>query len=286
MGILYTLPFTGQNKITSAYGYRSLNGAGAFHKGLDIVGVTDRQVRAVIGGTVKSSTIITDHSDLTWQWGNYVKALGDDGNFWFYCHLASRAVTVGQRVEQGDVLGMMGDTGYSLGAHTHLEVRDAADSSFDPCELLGLPDMAGVTYDSTALEAACIGWLDCLADRYRWRTGPGTDYALYKPAATGVCQYCRKGALYRVYAVKTVNGVLWCRVTPPAFCLTAGSAPALWVSAECGGHLAKPAVPAAPAVDWESVCNEFTVSATGADRRELRALCERLDLPVTNAKNA
>lgn len=286
MGVLYTLPFAGQNKVTSAYGYRTLNGAGAFHKGLDIVGVTDRQVRAVISGTVKSSTIITDKADLTWQWGNYIKVLGDDGNFWFYCHLASRAVAVGQRVEQGDVLGVMGNTGYSLGAHTHLEVRDANGDSFDPCELLGIADMAGVTYDSAALEAACIGWLDCLADRYRWRTGPGTDYALYKPAAAGGCLYCRKGVMYRVYEVKTVNGVLWCRIAPSAACLTAGSTPALWVSAECGGHLAKAPKPAMPAVDWQSACNEFTVSATGADRGELRALCERLCLPVTNGKSA
>ena len=232
--MLYNFPFSGRNRVTSAYGRRTLNGTSSFHRGLDIVGDDDRTVHAVIGGTVESSTIITNHNDLTWQWGNYVKVRGDDGLYWFYCHMDSRAVKVGQRVEQGTVLGIMGNTGYSFGAHTHLEVRNKA-GSLDPCELLGLANVAGVTYHREALEAAAIGVLECTEASYRWRTGPGTDRPIYYDAGNNVLKYCRVGTGYRVYAAQTDGaGQVWCQITPPV-----EKAPALWVSAACGTCMVK-----------------------------------------------
>ena len=40
-----------------------------------------------------------------------------------YAHLSRLNVTVGQAVEQGDIIGFVGSTGNSTGPHVHYEVR-------------------------------------------------------------------------------------------------------------------------------------------------------------------
>lgn len=295
--MLYTLPFQGRNRITSPYGPRTVNGAKDVHNGFDIVGDDGTDIGAPCAGTVTVSTIVTDRNNINWQCGNYVNLKNADGVTVSMRHMASRAVAAGQNVSTGDKLGVMGNTGYSFGAHTHWEAHNASGTKIDPGELLGLADLAGVSYDREKMDEACIGYLECTVAQYRWRTGAGTSFALYKPSNTGTCMYCRKGVTYRVYAVVVLpNGEVWCQVTPPESCVVKGEAPQLWVSAACGTYTAKeqpaepePAKPDPDAnekpdkVDWSSTCNEFVVSATGADRNELRALCERLKLPVKNA---
>ena len=56
-------------------------------------------------------------------YGNYV-IISHDGTYsTLYGHLSSAAVSVGQYVEQGQVIGYIGSTGWSTGAHLHFEVR-------------------------------------------------------------------------------------------------------------------------------------------------------------------
>lgn len=138
-------PFDGRNRVTSPYGQRKLNGIQGWHAGLDIVGDDSNLVRSVCTGTVYSSTRLPQTSrDRTWQWGNYVCVHGDDGRYYYYCHLASRAVTKGQRVAEGDRLGVMGSTGYAFGAHTHFEVRQAdRHATISPAAILGIPNRRG-----------------------------------------------------------------------------------------------------------------------------------------------
>ena len=117
-------PFEMGYKVTSPYGSRidPFSGVPSFHGGIDLVGV-DKSVRSITGGTVLVSRIVTDTSNRTWEWGNFVAVLADSGEVIYYCHLASRAVSEGDRVEVGDILGTEGATGYVTGAHLHLEVR-------------------------------------------------------------------------------------------------------------------------------------------------------------------
>ena len=138
------LPFNGRVKVTSTFGNRTLNGAADYHKGLDLVALDDITLRAPCDGVIGSSTIITDKNNLTWQWGNYIRLDTADGLFVFMCHLASRAVEAGQRVKKGDVIGVMGNTGYSTGPHTHFEVRNAKGESLNPAQFLGIENKAGV----------------------------------------------------------------------------------------------------------------------------------------------
>ncbi|MBQ7821184.1 MAG: M23 family metallopeptidase [Clostridia bacterium] len=135
------LPFSkGDVKITSKYGYRTLKGVTGFHGGLDLVGSKTDEVVSVTNGVVLWSQIVTDKNNPTWQWGNYVAVSGDDGNTVYYCHLSERKVKAGQRVTAGDVIGIMGNTGYSFGKHLHFEVRPGNGSAADAAAYLHLPN--------------------------------------------------------------------------------------------------------------------------------------------------
>lgn len=139
-------------KLTSPYAIRTLGGTTAMHTGYDIVGIGSSEVTAVCGGKVVRSRIVTDKSNLTWQWGNYVCIKTDAGQYHYYCHLASRSVSEGQTVKRGDKLGVMGNTGYSFGAHLHFEVRGAdGRTTVSPEKVLGIPNAAG-RYSLSQLE--------------------------------------------------------------------------------------------------------------------------------------
>ena len=139
------IPFKASSvKLTSGYGSRILGGKTDFHGGYDLVGVGSTDVTAAVGGKVAVSRMVTDKSNLTWQWGNYVCILGDDGRYYYYCHLASRAVNKGDTVKAGDKLGVMGSTGYSFGAHLHFEVREKnGRTTVNPETILGIPNKVG-----------------------------------------------------------------------------------------------------------------------------------------------
>ena len=139
------IPFnTDTVRLTSPYGKRVLNGKTNNHVGYDLVGVGSKEVTAAVGGKVVQSRIVTDKSSLTWQWGNYVCIRTDDGKYHYYCHLESRAVKQGQIVKAGDKLGIMGNTGYSFGAHLHFEVRlSDGYTAISPETVLGIPNKEG-----------------------------------------------------------------------------------------------------------------------------------------------
>ena len=144
--------YSGKFKVTSPFGKRTLNGVADNHKGIDVVGLDNKNVCAVVGGKVVSSLIITDKSNRTWEWGNYVRIDGDDGKRYYYCHLSKRLVKAGQRVKAGDHIGIEGNTGYSFGSHCHFEVRTSSGVSIDPAPFLGIKNAVG-TYNAPKLTA-------------------------------------------------------------------------------------------------------------------------------------
>ena len=56
-----------------------------------------------------------------------------DGSSTVYAHMSSLAVSAGQYVNQGDVIGYVGSTGNSTGPHLHFEVR-INGSTVDPMQ--------------------------------------------------------------------------------------------------------------------------------------------------------
>ncbi len=107
--------------ISSSYGYRydPISGVYKLHGGTDSCcysGTENKAVRASASGTV---IISTWHS----AYGYYVGIDHGDGIVTVYAHNNSLNVSVGQNVNQGDIVAYAGSTGYSTGAHCHFEVR-------------------------------------------------------------------------------------------------------------------------------------------------------------------
>lgn len=112
---------------------------GARHNGIDLVGAgytLDNVVAhsdGIVAGVVNNINYNTSKSGRR-IYGNYVKIKHSNGMYTFYAHLryGSVAVKVGDKVTKGTVLGYMGNTGYSFGAHLHFEVRNANNAKIDP----------------------------------------------------------------------------------------------------------------------------------------------------------
>lgn len=66
------------------------------------------------------------------SYGNCVKIKHNNGMFTLYAHLDTVSVELNQQVTKGQLIGRMGNTGNSYGAHTHFEVRDNNDNRINP----------------------------------------------------------------------------------------------------------------------------------------------------------
>lgn len=118
-------PYAGDYRVTSKYGTRAdpFTGETSNHKGIDLVGDGDKVIRAVSDGVVVQSRIVTDTSNATWQWGEYIAIRDEDGYIAYYAHLSQRYVESGASVKAGEPIGYEGSTGRSTGSHLHFEVR-------------------------------------------------------------------------------------------------------------------------------------------------------------------
>jgi murein DD-endopeptidase MepM/ murein hydrolase activator NlpD len=104
--------------ITSRFGMRvsPIDGVYRLHAGLDLGVATGTPVRASKAGTVVAAEpnptyglmVIIDHGD---------------GYQTLYAHNSGFAVTVGQQVDQGQIVSYSGSTGLSTGPHLHFEVH-------------------------------------------------------------------------------------------------------------------------------------------------------------------
>lgn len=89
---------------------------GAHHKGIDIARPSNYTIKAADNGVVV---------EAGWNNGGYGNKIVIDhqnGYRTVYAHLSSIGVSVGQRVEKGSAIGVMGSTGNSTGTHLHFEV--------------------------------------------------------------------------------------------------------------------------------------------------------------------
>jgi murein DD-endopeptidase MepM/ murein hydrolase activator NlpD len=120
--------------ITSSYGMRfhPVYKRWALHDGTDFGASCGTPVRAAASGTVVAmyfnegygNRVIIDHG--------YKRGVGLGTS---YNHLSGYATFVGERVERGEVIGYVGNTGYSTGCHLHFMVFENG-ATVDPMRWL------------------------------------------------------------------------------------------------------------------------------------------------------
>lgn len=104
--------------ISSGFGYRAdpFTGGAAFHAGLDFKGPIGAPIYAAATGRVSFVGVQQGY-------GNVVEIDHGNGLLTRYAHMSGFRARVGQPVQAGQVIGLIGNTGRSTGPHLHFEVR-------------------------------------------------------------------------------------------------------------------------------------------------------------------
>jgi LysM repeat protein len=100
-----------------------------FHTGVDILAGYGTPIAAAAGGTV---TMVGPAFDF----GIRVEVTDSYGLVEIYAHMSEVSVAIGQLVQQGDKVGLVGSTGLSIGAHLHLQLEIGGVPT-DPMPLIG-----------------------------------------------------------------------------------------------------------------------------------------------------
>ena len=118
---IFAWPLPQSFTITSNFGYRQdpFTGELAYHNGTDIAAPQGTPILAAAGGTV---TVANGADPWGGGYGYYVKLSHSGGLETLYAHCSAIAVTAGQQVQRGEVIGYVGSTGNSTGNHLHFEV--------------------------------------------------------------------------------------------------------------------------------------------------------------------
>lgn len=136
-------PYKQNFTVTQAYGHQG-------HRGIDLSaawGVGDLTIICVQSGQCVHAG---------WDNGGYgyCVVIRDDLNrYWIYGHMSKVSVGVNGRVNQGESVGVEGNTGASKGIHLHLEVRQGGwnrgDKSLDVSAILGIPNRTGLVVNQS-----------------------------------------------------------------------------------------------------------------------------------------
>lgn len=132
------IPYVGNFQVTQQY-------KGQEHDGLDLVGITSKEIHATVKGEVVHAGWENDYNHSQ-GFGQYVCIRGVDGNYYYYGHMSEIKVKYGQSVNICDVIGIEGNTGYSFGSHCHYCIRPtfSAGESLDVSKISGIPNVLGV----------------------------------------------------------------------------------------------------------------------------------------------
>lgn len=107
----YIRPVSGGRKSQGLHGYN----------GVDLAAPIGTSIVASAGGEV----IVSRSSGWNGGYGNYIVIAHNNGTQTLYAHNSENLVFQGDRVSQGQLIGFVGSTGKSTGAHVHFEIRGA-----------------------------------------------------------------------------------------------------------------------------------------------------------------
>ena len=185
MAIKLIVPVTGP--ITQLFGenperYKQWGFHG--HNGVDYGVPNGTPIGAAASGTVAAVAFENG------GYGNYVKLSHMDGSkpyFTYYAHLASAAVSPGQKVKTGSTIGFSNNTGASTGPHLHFGVKiDGQNPAYkgyvDPIPLITIggdvdTDTTSTDQFTDAVKLPNLSF-EVLSDFLNVRNGPGVEFSI------------------------------------------------------------------------------------------------------------
>jgi hypothetical protein len=116
---IFGWPLPGISKVSSKFGPRKAPcpGASTYHKGIDIGASTGTSIKCYAAGVVEINKALAGNA------GNYIKIDHGNGVASRYLHMQHQSpLKVGERVEAGQDVGKVGNTGVGTGPHLHFEI--------------------------------------------------------------------------------------------------------------------------------------------------------------------
>jgi murein DD-endopeptidase MepM/ murein hydrolase activator NlpD len=124
----WVMPVAGY-RMTAQYGQGGGLWSRGYHTGTDFAGPSGSTIVSVARGVVKS---------VGYQggYGNRTIITLEDGTDVWYCHQSRIAVSAGEQVDPGQIIGFTGSTGNVTGPHLHLEIHPGGGGAVDPLPVL------------------------------------------------------------------------------------------------------------------------------------------------------
>ena len=164
-------------------------------------------------------------------YGNYVNIKHSDEWWSMYGHLLKGlTVKLGDRVRKGQVIGYMGNSGYSNGQHLHFELRQGAnrkEKTIDPLDILFIEDptiyvnptskeLNRIRYRQTTVgtpvgRIPALEQVEVIATTLNARKEPALDAERLGYVTPG---------FYNVIGKEEEDGFLWYRLEPDLWCAT------------------------------------------------------------------
>ena len=193
------------------------------HNGVDVVG----EGYTLAWETAHSDgTVVGVRNDCNWfesgSYGNYVKIKHDNGYYTLYGHIAygTVKVNVGDRVSRGQVIGYLGNTGESYGAHLHWEVRNKEDVRIDPTPYLDADLPKEVELPQPVERNKEVDQLEVIETQLNVRLNHTTQVQSIGFCPTGIYNIISiyQGDDYTWYEIEqgkwVANDGTWCKVLP------------------------------------------------------------------------
>lgn len=139
--LLHSLPAIcplerGSFVVSSRFGPRvsPFTGALEFHKGMDLAAPEGQRVKAAGQGTVVFAGRVGTENPPWARLGNVVVLAHSESYYTVYAHLSRVLVEEGRRVSRGQVVGEVGNSGWSTAPHLHYEVRRSVGGELVPVD--------------------------------------------------------------------------------------------------------------------------------------------------------
>jgi murein DD-endopeptidase MepM/ murein hydrolase activator NlpD len=124
-------PLDPSTPISSLFGPRSCEGCSTMHSGIDFTPGAGVPIAAIADGVVVGSTVIDG------SWGEHLVIEHDIDGVTYrssYAHMqwGSSPFAIGDTVQRGEIIGRVGNTGQSYGAHLHFTIQNSAGTFINP----------------------------------------------------------------------------------------------------------------------------------------------------------